>query len=530
VQLPPWLQEMAVRTQPRTYVGFVTFVLIVFFVVPPEAQVAVSDADLAAVSGGRTVKLGRIGGGAPVTEVPLEVYVARVLAGEAEPRAADAAYQALAIAIRTYVLANVDRHPREDFDLCDSTHCQVPRAANEATRRAAMATAGQVLSYQNRPAELFYSASCGGRSESAGEIGLSADLPYLQVAEDDVHAGEQPWVTTLTLRQVQDALRRINYSGQLRDVRVDARNESGRASRLRLTGMQPDTVAGYQFRMAVGAIELRSTAFAVERRGESLRFTGRGFGHGVGMCVIGAGRRAVRGESAADILSHYYPGLALVRLDTPALNTAAGDSPVGRALPAPPLSAEGSGSSGEPDRVRPTAVTSPVVARVPAGSGVRVVDLERVAAEAYDRISKTLGTSLSPITIELHETLDSFRAATGMPWWVSTVSAGTDIDLVPAALLAQREGLETAVRTAMASLLVAAPLADRPAWVRVGAARYFGKVTPPAPPAANARLRCPEDNELTLAISAPAQRDAEARAEACFARELARVKDWRAVR
>jgi hypothetical protein len=167
---------------------------------------------------------------------------------------------------------------------------------------------------------------------------------------------------------------------------------------------------------------------------------------------------------------------------------------------------------------------------VPPASGVRAADLEAMAAQAHAALSMTLGTSLAPIPIELLGTLDSFRAATGRPWWVSTVSSGTSVRLVPAPLLAQREGLERAVRTAIAELFVSGPLAGRPVWVRVGAARYFGRTTPPAPPADNARLRCPADAELTLAISAPAQRDAEARAEACFARELVRVKDWRAVR
>jgi len=62
------------------------------------------------------------------------------------------------------------------------------------------------------------------------------------------------------------------------------------------------------------AVDLRSTAFAIERRGDSLHLTGRGFGHGVGMCVIGAGRRSMRGESARTILDQYYPGLEVTPL------------------------------------------------------------------------------------------------------------------------------------------------------------------------------------------------------------------------
>ena len=79
-----------------------------------------------------------------------------------------AAAQALAVAIRTYALFNAGRHQRDGFDLCDTTHCQVLRASSAASRRAAQATAGLVLSYQGAPADLYYSASCGGHTERGG--------------------------------------------------------------------------------------------------------------------------------------------------------------------------------------------------------------------------------------------------------------------------------------------------------------------------------------------------------------------------
>lgn len=149
---------------------------------------------------------------------------------------------------------------------------------------------------------------------------------------------------------------------------------------------------------------------------------------------------------------------------------------------------------------------------------------------AHEALGKTLGVSVAPITVRVHESLESFRQATGRPWWVSGVAEGTSIDLMPVALLAQRDGVESALRTAVAELLVAPALTGRPRWVRVGAARYFARDG--ARPAADPRrpLRCPSDAELTLAISAVAQREAETRAEACFTREYARTRNWRAVR
>ena len=103
-----------------------------------------------------------------------------------------------------------------------------------------------------------------------------------------------------------------------------------------------------------------------------------------------------------------------------------------------------------------------------------------------------------------------------------------DIDLAPAALLTQREGIERTVRTALAELLMSTTLGDRPAWVRVGGARYFSSSPRPAPPPR--AIPCPADAELTLALSAVAQREAEGRAVQCFARALATAGDWRQVR
>jgi stage II sporulation protein D len=273
------------------------------------AQADITDADLIAIST-RTVALGSTGGG-KIADVPLELYVARVLAGEGEPNAPEATQQALAVAIRTFAIFNAGRHKRDGYDLCDSTHCQVPRAANASSRRAAMATAGRILTYHGAAAEIFYSASCGGRSEVASAVWPTVTVPYLKSIKDDVHNEDTPWMLERSLAELQAVLNRNGYSGRLKNVEVAARSKSGRAAQVKLAGMEPNRLRGEQFRAAIGYTDLRSTAFSIKKKGETIQFTGRGYGHGVGMCVIGAGRRARRGESMTDILKAYYPGLAI---------------------------------------------------------------------------------------------------------------------------------------------------------------------------------------------------------------------------
>ena len=308
------LQALPVATKITKSVLLIIGAVVLLAASP--AQQTVDDEALERASEGRTVALGSTATGRRLATIPLEIYVARVLAGEADPTAPDAAMQALAVAIRTFAIVNVRRHSRLGFDLCDTTHCQVLRAANATTRRAAMASAGRVLTYEGVPAEVFYSASCGGRSETASEVWPDMKLPYLRSLPDNVHDEDVPWTLELTLEQIQSALERAGFGGRrLTGVEIEERNSSGRVARLRLDGLRPGSVRGEPFRAAIGYRDLRSTLFSMEKDGNVVRFTGRGYGHGVGMCAVGAGRRARRGESFEEILEQYYPGLDLTPLD-----------------------------------------------------------------------------------------------------------------------------------------------------------------------------------------------------------------------
>jgi stage II sporulation protein D len=112
------------------------------------------------------------------------------------------------------------------------------------------------------------------------------------------------------------ALRAAGFRGnRLRGVRIASRNGSGRVARLTLDGLRPDEISGQDLRVVVGRtlgwLQIKSTAFDLARQGDTYVFRGHGFGHGVGMCVIGAARLAERGTSADAILARYFPGLEI---------------------------------------------------------------------------------------------------------------------------------------------------------------------------------------------------------------------------
>lgn len=457
------------------------------------------------------------GGRVRVQSMPLEEYVARVLAGEGQPRAGDAAQQALAIAIRTFALANQNRHRREGFELCDTTHCQVLGQATAATRRAAEATAGRVLVHENQPAAVFYSAWCGGRSELPSQVWPGAiDYGFEPAQKDDACDGEPQWSSEIDTRDIERALRLAGLRGnRLRNLRVVARSASGRVTRLRAEGFTPNELSGDDFRMAVsrafGPLRLKSTMFELRRVSNRYSFTGRGFGHGVGMCVLGAGARAARGESADAILRFYYPGLRIQQY-TAASTTLTKAAPP---RPAPPAPAP--------------ARAADVVVESPAGDErERDLVLEAVR-RARDEIAAKAGIKApATIRVNVHPSVERFTRATGQPWWVSGVTDGTAVELQPITVLQQRGQFERAIRHEVTHALLDAALADREMWVREGAAACFAN--PAAPGELPGRVRCPSDDELLRPVSAGAHRDAHARAEACFRRQLAQGRDWREVR
>jgi stage II sporulation protein D len=278
------------------------------------------------------VESGTRGNGA-VEEIDLEDYVRDVVVGELSVGAADgavapAAYEAQAIVARTYALAGRRRHAADGFDLCSTTHCQVfvrhqwRRSRWAAAVDTAVArTRGQYLESAGRPIEAVFHAHCGGHTSAAVDVWRSPGASYLQGVDDPYCVREQgdTWTSTLDLETIRAALNqrpRTEVGGRLDGVQVLRRDAGGRVLELVLTGSRAPVVTGEDFRLAIiaaaGARSLRSARFEVERVGAQVRFTGRGSGHGVGLCQIGMIGRLRAGQSPAQILLAYYPGATIV--------------------------------------------------------------------------------------------------------------------------------------------------------------------------------------------------------------------------
>ena len=124
------------------------------------------------------------GGG--VAQVPLERYVAGVLAGESSVFRSSEALKAMAVAARTYAVRLRGRHSAEGFDFCATTHCQRVDLGGIAARleEAASATAGELLWWEGKPAFTCYTLDCGGRTEDGAAVWPDLAAPYLRAHED----------------------------------------------------------------------------------------------------------------------------------------------------------------------------------------------------------------------------------------------------------------------------------------------------------------------------------------------------------
>ena len=456
------------------------------------------------------VRIGRTSG-QRITTLDLEDYIARVVSGEGEPRAADAAQQTLAITARTFAIANLNRHQREGYDFCDTTHCQVFRDATEASRRAVQATMGRVLLHQGQPATVFYSALCGGRSELASNVWPGAVDYDSEPRDDEACEDEPPWESEVRVDQVERALRDAGLRGsRLRSLRVVSRNGSGRVARLQADGFTPSEIAGHDFRMALGRVagwqRIKSTNFEVRRTGNGFQLRGRGMGHGVGLCVIGAGKRASAGRSADEILRFYFPTLQVGVI---------------------PETATASRGTVPPPPPRPAADTkADVRIALPANEESerpRIVELVR---RARDQIAATASVAApAAITVTVHTSVEAFGRATGQPWWMSAATEGTAIALLPLTILRQRGQIERTIRHEVAHVLIDPVLKGRPLWVREGVALYF--TDPEAPAGDTTRGSCPKDDEFLRPVSAGTHRAAYARAESCVRHAIAGGKSWR---
>lgn len=235
------------------------------------------------------------------------------------------------------------------FDVCADDHCQryqgLTMAVGDTVRKAVDQTWGLVLTSEGKICDARFSKCCGGRMELFSTCWEDKDYPYLQPLPDTadcVEGGDvfcdtkdekilsqvlndydletrdfYRWRTEYSRAEVSDLVRRRSGMdfGTIRDLVPVERGPSGRLKRLKVVGDKKTMIIGKELiiRRWLSDSHLKSSAFEVHWDGDHLTLDGSGWGHGVGLCQIGAAVMAAKGYSFDRILLHYYPGSTLER-------------------------------------------------------------------------------------------------------------------------------------------------------------------------------------------------------------------------
>lgn len=235
------------------------------------------------------------------------------------------------------------------FDVCADDHCQryqgLTMAVGDTVRKAVDQTWGLVLTSEGKICDARFSKCCGGRMELFSTCWEDKDYPYLQPLPDTadcVEGGDvfcdtkdekilsqvlndydletrdfYRWRTEYSRAEVSDLVRRRSGMdfGTIRDLVPVERGPSGRLKRLKVVGDKKTMIIGKELiiRRWLSDSHLKSSAFEVHWDGDHLTLDGSGWGHGVGLCQIGAAVMASKGYTFDQILLHYYPGSILER-------------------------------------------------------------------------------------------------------------------------------------------------------------------------------------------------------------------------
>jgi stage II sporulation protein D len=244
-----------------------------------------------------------------------------------------------------------------------------------------------------------------------------------------------------------------------REVETVARSESGRVQRLKLSGGTGGSAAisGSTFRFAVdrelGWNKIRSDLYDVRNVGSQIIFSGRGSGHGVGLCQAGAEEMAREGKSYREILSFYYPGTEIGA--TPQTRNVATAETVRAVSTAEDIRWQK--RSGE--RVE-------LLSTQPDVDAVLLPIAERILKEDEDAIGWKAGPG---VRLQVYATLDSYRDTTGQPGWVAASTRGKTIRMQPLAELQKRSLVESTLRHEFFHVLVEAKAKTAtPLWFREG--------------------------------------------------------------
>ncbi len=263
-----------------------------------------------------------------VEQVNIDNYLCNVVSAEMPADYEIEAIKAQAVVARTYTIYKIKNKKHENADICDdSTCCQAwvdketrfsrweesKRESNwEKIQKCVQETQGQIITYQNQPINAFFHANSGGKTELPVNVWGGTGLPYLQVVETAGEEGYKQYESEVELTQDEliEKLKTkysdisIDFSNQ-ENLKILEYTDSGRVKTVKFGNHE---ISGVETRTLLG---LKSTNFEISKENDKIKFTVKGYGHGVGMSQTGADAMAKQGKNYKEIINHFYSGVEI---------------------------------------------------------------------------------------------------------------------------------------------------------------------------------------------------------------------------
>ncbi len=254
-----------------------------------------------------------------VCSLPMERYLVGIIGSEISPSWPVESIKAQAVAARTYAINKINSEgTRSDYDIASTVLAQVYHGSHVEDAKAKDAvelTRGEVLTRAGKVFPAFYHSCCGGRTERAHNVWKNAEGPP---PIEDKYCARSPklnWSYSITSAAFSSAMSQAGFPlGAIESVDTSIFGDSPRVENLLVEdefGLK--MIPATEVRRIIGYKEVRSTWFDAGLSRGSITFTGKGYGHGVGMCQFGAKGMADAGFSYRDILKFYYPDAELTK-------------------------------------------------------------------------------------------------------------------------------------------------------------------------------------------------------------------------
>lgn len=268
-----------------------------------------------------------------IEEVELDQYLCHVVSAEMPADYEMEALKAQAVVARTYTIYKIKNKKHDNADICDDSACcqawvsketrlarweESKRESNwQKIEQCVKETKGKIVTYNNEPINAFFHSNSGGITELPVNVWGGSDLPYLQVVETAGEEGYNQYASEVELSK-EELIAKLK--SKYEDIQINFENsedikilEYTDGKRVKTVKFGNHEISGVEARSILG---LKSTNFEINKEADKIKFTVKGYGHGVGMSQTGANTLAKQGSNFEEIINHFYVGVEIKEINS----------------------------------------------------------------------------------------------------------------------------------------------------------------------------------------------------------------------